>query len=79
MNTLKYTKQFAIAMMIRAIRTMAQTALGTFTVGVAMHEVSWRSVVSIALVSAIYSVLTSLATDLPEVKMPTLPDASSKD
>jgi len=55
------------AALIRAIRTVAQTALGMFTVGAAMNEVNWKYVISVALVAGIYSILTSLATNLPEL------------
>lgn len=51
----------------RAIRTTAQTAVGMFTVGVAMSAIDWKYVASVSLVSGIYSLLTSIATKLPEV------------
>ena len=54
------------AALIRAIKTMAQTALGMFTVGAALSEVDWLYVLSVTVVSGIYSLLTSLATGLPE-------------
>ena len=43
---------------IRAVKTMAQTALSLFTIGQAVTDVSWTSVISISLVSGLYSVLT---------------------
>ena len=52
---------------IRAIKTVAQTALGMITVGAAVEEVKWIYVGSVALVAGIYSILTSIA-GLPEVK-----------
>ena len=51
---------------VRAIKTMAQTALAMFTVGQAMSEVDWAYVGSVAAAAGIYSVLTSLV-GLPEV------------
>lgn len=45
---------------IRAVKTMAQTALSIFTIGQAVTDVSWTSVISISLVSGLYSVLTSV-------------------
>lgn len=45
---------------IRAVKTMAQTALSLFTIGQAVTDVSWTSVISISLVSGLYSVLTSV-------------------
>jgi hypothetical protein len=55
------------AALIRAVRTMAQTALGMFTIGAAINEINWMHILSVAAVSAVYSLLTSLATTLPEV------------
>ena len=52
---------------IRAIKTMAQTALGMFTVGLAVEEVAWMNVASVAFVAGIYSLITSIA-GLPEVE-----------
>ena len=60
-------KQFWIAAGIRAIKTMAQTAvalIGTNTVGVT--EVDWIGVASGAALSGVLSILTSIATGLPE-------------
>lgn len=45
---------------IRAVKTMAQTALSLFTIGQAVTDISWTSVISISLVSGLYSVLTSI-------------------
>lgn len=61
------TVEWFKAALVRALRTMAQTALGMFTVGMAMEEVKWTYVASVAVVSGIYSLLTSVA-GLPEVQ-----------
>lgn len=53
---------------VRSLKTMAQTALGMFTVGMAMEEVKWSYVASVAVVAGIYSLITSIA-GLPEVEM----------
>ena len=52
---------------IRAIKTFAQTALSLLTVGQALFEVDWISVLSVSLVASIISILTSVA-GLPEIK-----------
>lgn len=52
---------------IRAIRTVAQTAVGMITVGVAMNEINWGYVASVSAVAGIVSMLTSIA-GLPELK-----------
>jgi hypothetical protein len=60
-------KQFWIAAGIRAVKTMAQTAvalIGTNAVGVT--EVDWIGVASGAALSGVLSILTSIATGLPE-------------
>ena len=59
-------KQWLKAAGIRAIKTVAQTALGMLTVGAAISEVDWVRVGSVALVAGIYSLITSLA-GLPEL------------
>ena len=51
---------------VRAVKTAAQSAIGTIGASVAMGEVDWRLVGSAALLAAIVSLLTSLA-GIPEV------------
>lgn len=60
------SKKWLRAAGIRAIKTVAQTAAGMFTVGAAMSEVNWMYVGSVSLVAGIYSIITSIA-GLPEV------------
>lgn len=64
---MKKTKEFIIAMLIRAIWTMAETALGMFTVGAALSEVQWLHIASVSAVAGIYSIIKSLAVGLPEI------------
>lgn len=52
---------------IRAIKTVAQTAVSLITVGATMTEVDWVTVGSVSLVAGILSLLTSIA-GLPEMK-----------
>lgn len=52
---------------VRAIKTVAQTAVSLITVGVTMSEVDWLVVGSTSLLAGILSILTSIA-GLPEVK-----------
>lgn len=54
------------AALIRALRTMAQTALSMLTVGMAISDVDWIKLISISVVAGIISILTSFATGLPE-------------
>ena len=52
---------------IRAVKTVAQTAVALISVGTIMQEVDWAMVGSAALLSGILSLLTSLA-GLPEAE-----------
>lgn len=61
------SKKWLRAAGIRAIKTVAQTAAGMFTVGAAMSEVNWMYIGSVSLAAGIYSIITSVA-GLPEVK-----------
>lgn len=65
-----FTKQFIKAAGIRAIKTMAQTMLSMMTVGAAIQDVNWVQAASITIVAGAYSILTSIATGLPEVDLP---------
>lgn len=60
-------KQWALAAGVRAVKTAAQSAIGTIGASVAMGEVDWALVGSAALLAAIVSVLTSIA-GIPEVE-----------
>lgn len=67
-------KEWAIAALIRAVKTFAQTFVGCITVGAAIHEVDWLHALSVSGVAFVLSVFTSLA-GLPEVKkIPDEPD-----
>ena len=59
-------KQWFKAAAIRAIKTVAQTAVATIGASAAMSEVDWKFCLSAALLAGIVSMLTSVA-GLPEV------------
>lgn len=61
------TKKWIKAAAVRAIKTMAQTALSMLTVGQAVMEVNWVNVLSVTATAGIISVLTSVG-GIPEVK-----------
>lgn len=60
---------------VRAIKTVAQTAIATIGTSAAMGDVNWVMVGSASLLSGILSILTSVA-GLPEVN--TYADGKSK-
>lgn len=62
------TKKFLYCMLIRSIRTIAQTAVATIGTSAVLSDVNWGLVISASVLSGILSVLTSLATGLPEVE-----------
>ena len=61
------TKKWLKAAVIRAVRTVAQTALATIGTASVMGAVDWVLVGSASLLAGVLSMLTSLA-GLPEVK-----------
>jgi len=61
-------KEFWKAAGSRAVRTMAQTAIATMGTSAFMQEINWYLVGSASLLAGIISVLTSIATGLPEVE-----------
>lgn len=63
----RYWKDWWKAALIRAIKTIAQTAVGMIAVGAGLHEVNWIYVASVSATAGILSLLTSLA-GIPEVK-----------
>lgn len=61
-------KNFVKAAGIRAIRTICQTAIATIGSAVVISDVNWKMVLSAAILSGLLSLLTSVATGLPEVE-----------
>ena len=60
--------EFTKATIIRAVRTIAQTAIATIGTAVVLSDVNWQMVVSASVLAGILSVLTSIAAGLPEVE-----------
>ena len=63
------TREFWESALIRAIRTVCQTAIATIGTAVVLVDVNWMYVISASALSGILSILTSIATGLPEVNL----------
>ena len=61
------TKDWFKNAVIRAVKTMAQTAISTIGVSAVMSDVNWLMVGSASVLAGILSLLTSIA-GIPEVK-----------
>lgn len=59
-------KAWAKAAIVRAVKTVAQSAVAMIGTAAVMAEVDWKMVVSAALLAGVISILTSVA-GLPEV------------
>lgn len=60
------SKEFWAAALVRALKTLCQTAIATIGTAVVMEEVNWIAVASASILAALLSLLTSLG-GLPEV------------
>lgn len=60
-------KEFVKAMLIRAARTFCQTAIASIGTAYVLADVNWPIVLSASLLAGLLSILTSVATGLPEV------------
>lgn len=61
------TKKWIKASAVRAVKTMAQTAVATIGTSAVMGDVNWLMVASASTLSGIISILTSVA-GIPEVR-----------
>ena len=61
------TKKWLKASAVRAVKTMAQTAVATIGTSAVMGDVNWLMVASASALSGIISILTSVA-GIPEVE-----------
>ena len=61
-------KKFIKAALIRAVRTICQTAAATIGTGAVLSDVNWVAVASASILAGVLSILTSVATGLPEAE-----------
>ncbi len=66
-NWFRKHKKWFRAAGVRAIKTVAQTAIAMIPVGVSISEVGWGAVLGTSALAGVVSLLTSIA-GLPEVK-----------
>ena len=66
-NKTEYIKNWITAAGVRAVKTVAQTAMATIGTAAVMGAVDWRMVASASLLAGVLSLLTSV-TGLPEVE-----------
>ena len=61
-------KSFWEYALIRALKTICQTAVATIGTAFVLTEVDWLMVISASILAGILSILTSIATGLPETE-----------
>ena len=62
-------KDFWKAALIRALKTICQTAIATIGSAMVITDVNWAMVLSASALAGILSILTSLSVGLPEVQL----------
>jgi len=67
MSNYMYMKKWLKAAAVRAVKTVAQTAVATIGTAAAMGDVNWPLVASASVLAGVLSLCTSVA-GLPEVK-----------
>lgn len=67
MKNTTYWKNWIAAAGVRAIKTVAQTAIATIGTAILLDDVNWVAVASAAALAGVLSLLTSVA-GLPEVE-----------
>ena len=71
------TKKFLLCAVNRAVRTVCQTAIASIGSAALLESVNWRVVVSASILAGILSLLTSIATGLPEAPKEDSDDSNS--
>ena len=71
--------EFIKATLIRALRPVAQTAAATIGTSAIITEVNWLLVASSAALAGVLSILTAIATGLPECPICAVEAAKDKE
>ena len=61
-------KKWIKAAAIRALKTMAQSAIATMSTSAMIEDINWRMVLSVSILAGVLSICTSFA-GLPEVDL----------
>ena len=61
-------KKWLKAAAIRALKTMAQSAIATMSTSAMIEDINWRMVLSVSILAGVLSICTSFA-GLPEVDL----------
>lgn len=65
----KKNKDFWQSCLNRSVRTICQTAVATIGTSAILTDVNWIAVASASILAGILSILTSIATGLPEAEV----------
>lgn len=60
--------KYITPIILRAVRTFAQSLLSMITVGVTLQEINWVNALNVSVLAAIYSILMSIVVTIPENK-----------
>ena len=67
-QTMRLNRQFFLAAGVRAIKTCLQTAVAMLPTTASIAAVGWKEIAGTALLAGLASLLTSIASGLPEVE-----------
>lgn len=62
-------KKFLKCALIRAVKTMCQTAIGIIGASTLLSDVHWMTLISASLMAGVLSILTSIVGGLPETNI----------
>lgn len=66
----KFTKDWFQAVAYRTLWTMIETMLTFITIGSTLADIDWKTMLSATVVAGLYTALSAVIRNLPEVKVP---------